>query len=146
MRRVSIEGVLVGGIVDLVISFFLRFSISTYEFAKISQMAKDRVASTFPEILSLHAGHLAIGLCCSILGGYVAARIAGHDELLNGAASAFLRVMFGLPPVVLGLFARGFGMDLNLQWTHLLLLVAAPLLGLLGGYLRLRQTRRLQPA
>ena len=146
MRRISIEGVLVGGIVDLVLSFFLRFAISTYEFAKISHMAKDRVGSVLPGSQSLHIGQLAIGLCCSILGGYVAARIAGHDELLNGAASSFLRVLFSLPPLVFGLFARGFGMDLNLQWTHLLLLVAAPLLGLLGGYLRLRQTRRLQPA
>jgi hypothetical protein len=40
---------------------------------------------------------LLIGGClCSILGGYVAAWLAKHDELLNGALSAWLCIAFGI--------------------------------------------------
>jgi hypothetical protein len=148
MRKISIEGVLVGGIVGLVISYSLgiAMTLSLYGLVNQTHLATGR----FVNVAWLYAPQLAISLCCSMLGGYVSARIAGHDELLNGAASAFLNIVFGLLPVVLRLFGTGFGMSSNLPWEiflpPFLLLIASPAFGLLGGYLRLRQTRRLQPA
>jgi hypothetical protein len=145
VSKISIKGALVGGIVDVVSSVVLTMPISIYEVAKLSlsHTPKDQLGSMAASALhgnaSLYAMQLAIGLCCSMLGGYVAARIAGHDELLNGAASATLCV-------VLGLFTIGFGMDSNPVWAQLLLLVASPAFGFLGGYMRIRQTSRLQPA
>jgi hypothetical protein len=39
----------------------------------------------------LYGAQLLVGLACSVLGGYVAAWLAKHDELLNRTLSAFLR-------------------------------------------------------
>lgn len=39
---------------------------------------------------------LLLGALCSVLGGYVAARLAARSELVNGALSAFLCIAFGL--------------------------------------------------
>jgi hypothetical protein len=144
MRRISIEGVLVGGIVDLVISYCLTIAMTLSYYGLLNQthMSTGRFGSVW-----LYAGHLAIGLCCSILGGYVAARIARHDELLNGAASAFLRIALGLIPIALLFFGtRGFVIGLDPLAARILPLLASPLFGLLGGYLRLRQTHRVQLA
>jgi len=92
-------------------------------------------ANTFLYVLQL-----LIGFGCSALGGYVAAWLAKHDELLNGSLSSFLCVAFG----IYGLVA-GKGSSYRLE--ELLLLPAGPAVGLLGGYLRRRQRQaRLQPA
>jgi hypothetical protein len=71
----------------------------------------------------------------SILGGYTAAAIAKHDELLNGALSSILAMLFAIcsistDPLILAI----------------LTLLTTPLLAALGGYLRFRQMRRKQPA
>jgi fructose-specific phosphotransferase system IIC component len=71
----------------------------------------------------LYASQLFIGLARSILGGYVAARIAGREELLNGTLSSWLCISFD-PSVEIGAF------------------IASPAAGLLGGYVRQKQTPR----
>jgi hypothetical protein len=75
-----------------------------------------------------------IGLGCSVLGGYVAAWIAKHDELVNGAASAWLCLLISAFTTVPGLGSHSFA-------YRLLLLAASPISGLLGGSLRLAQNR-----
>jgi hypothetical protein len=89
----------------------------------------------------LYLAEMLVGCGLLLLGGYVAAWLAKHDELLNGALSSFLCV-------VLGIFTIFSGKDLNPLWVQLLMLVASPLLGLLGGSLRLAQkrARSVQPA
>jgi hypothetical protein len=67
-----------------------------------------------------------------VLGGYVSARIAKHDELLNGALSSILCVGGGMYAVISGSAAD----DL---WMHLVFLPLSPALGTLGGFLRMRQ-------
>jgi hypothetical protein len=74
---------------------------------------------------------ILLGSACSILGGYVAARIAKRSEILNGALSAILCVGFGL-------YAFAKGTDGASPTTHLAFLVLSPVLGALGGYLRAR--------
>jgi hypothetical protein len=64
-----------------------------------------------------------------VLGGYVSARIAKHDELLNGALSSILCVGSGMYAVVSGSAAD----DLLM---HLFFLPLSPALGALGGFLR----------
>jgi hypothetical protein len=143
MRKISIEGVLVGGIVDNVSSYFLAIAVTFSVYGLLNHTH----AQTGPFGIGwLYAASSAIGLCCSTLGGYVAARIADHDELLNGTASAFLRLALGLFPIALRAFGMGSGVGWNLPWIIFLPLLAAPFFGLLGGYLRLRQTHRVQPA
>ena len=79
------------------------------------------------------------GASASILGGYVAAWLAKHDELLNGAFSAYLCVALGLIGMVTVTASPA---DRLLEVAMMPL---SPALGLFGGYLRLRQTRPLPP-
>ena len=59
----------------------------------VGSMTKIFMASTLLFISSPILGGL-----CSVLGGYVAARIAKHDELLKGELSSILCVASGLSP------------------------------------------------
>jgi hypothetical protein len=86
MNRISIKGVLIGGVVDVVTS-----TIFAFVYAK-------------------------------------------HDELLNGVASSFLCVALGM----LTIFT---GNDPHSLLVKLLLLIASPVCGLLGGYLALLRRR-----
>ena len=84
----------------------------------------------------LYVAQLLVGLACSVLGGYVAAWLAKHDELLNGVLSSVLCV-------ALSVYTISTGKDSKPHWLQVLLLVASPLLALLGGDLmrRLRRSR-----
>ena len=75
-----------------------------------------------------------IGLACSVLGGYVAARVAKHDELLNGLLASSL-------PVVLGVYSLAADKDSGPLLLPVLLLIASPLCSGFGGHLRLVQIR-----
>jgi len=80
----------------------------------------------------LYGTQLLLGLACSVLGGYVAAWLAKHDELLNGALSSFLWVLIGI-------YSIAAGKDSHALWVQILMLMSAPVCGFLGGYLRLRK-------
>jgi hypothetical protein len=82
-----------------------------------------------------YVSYALLGGICSVLGGYVSARIAKHDELLNGALSSILCVGSGTYAVISGSAAD----DL---WLHLVFLPLSPALGALGGFLRARQHTR----
>jgi MFS superfamily sulfate permease-like transporter len=75
---------------------------------------------------------LIIGLACSMAGGFVSAKIAGHDELLNGALSSILCVTLGIYQL-----ARGHA-DYQ-PFVQMLMMLASPTFALLSGYFRLRQ-------
>jgi hypothetical protein len=83
----------------------------------------------------LYVGQLLVGLACSVLGGYVAAWLAKHDELLNGGLSCFLCV-------ALGIYTMASGKDSNALWVQILMLLASPALALFGGDLMRRQRQR----
>jgi nitrate/nitrite transporter NarK len=82
----------------------------------------------------LAAFQVLAGLFFSAIGGYIASRIAAHDELLNGGLSAILCV-------VVSSFVVLFGHGNKLG--ALIPLLAAPAFGVLGGYLGLRQKIKL---
>jgi hypothetical protein len=138
MSRISIKGVLIGGVVDIVSSFVLGFPFAIYAIIKlhVSHMQSDRAATSVTAAihgnLPLYIGQLLVGLACSVLGGYVAAWLAKHDELLNGALSSFLCV-------ALGIYTMVSGKDSNALWVQVLLLVASPTFALVGGEMMRRQ-------
>jgi hypothetical protein len=70
----------------------------------------------------------------SILGGYVSARIAKHDEMLNGTLSSILCTGFGIYSLVNGTGSL---------WLHVLYLLLSPALGAPGGYLQSRRNARI---
>lgn len=83
---------------------------------------------------SLYLSGLILGSICSILGGWVAARMTCNGEVLNGAMSAVLCVGFG----IYGLVEYPNVIPL---WQHGAFFVLSPALGAFGGVIRLRQVR-----
>ncbi len=85
----------------------------------------ERMQSTSGLLLSL-----IFGLGCSVLGGYVAGRIARRDEIRHGAIAAGL----GL---ILGLLFREAGLPL---WYELIGIAGIIPAGMAGGYLAAERT------
>jgi hypothetical protein len=146
MGKVSVKGVLIGGIVDVVASVVLGLPFAFYTMSKLdlSNTPKEGIESTVTAAIHgnvpLYVGQLLVGLACSVLGGYVAAWLAKHDELLNGGLSSFLCVAFGI-------YTMASGKDSNALWVQVLMLLASPALALIGGDLMRRQRqRRIQAA
>jgi hypothetical protein len=130
MKKLSLLGILAGGVVDVVSSAILGLplvivAVVSYSTAHAGVPPHD-VANIMHSSLSFTIGEWLVGGACSVLGGYVSARIAKHDEILNGACSAWLCVASGL------VFWK---LDSTPLLQHALLLVVSPLLGAAGGYL-----------
>ncbi len=140
MKRVSVMGVVVGAVADIVASNVAAFPILVVAATKVDvrSLPKQEQGHALLQAVqathSLFAAQLLLGSACSVLGGYIAARIAKHDQVLNGALSAFLCVGLG----VYALLAKSDGFS---PLTHAALFVASPLCGALGGYLAERGSR-----
>jgi len=140
MRKISVKGVLIGGIVDIVSSGLLGIPLAVYALSKVdvTHTPKDQLAVAILAVTHaspwFYATQLLFGLLCSVLGGYVAASLAKHDELLNGTLSSVLCLAGGFCSIALG-------KDSHAHWVQFLLLVASPICGFLGGYLRVQQRR-----
>jgi hypothetical protein len=138
MSRISIKGVLLGGVVDIATSVVLSIPFAIYEISKVelAHIPKDQVGPAITAAMHgsvpIYVGQLVVGLGCSVLGGYLAGRLAKHDELLNGALSSFLCISIGI-------YTLSSGNDPHSSLVQGLLLAASPVLGLLGGYLSLVQ-------
>lgn len=131
MKQVSFKGVAIGNVVDIVATYVVMLPPMVY-FAISSGLP---AAQILKESTVLYVSYAILGGVCSVLGGYVSARIAKHDELLNGALSSILCVGGGMYAVISG----GAAEDL---WMHLVFLPLSPALGALGGYLWRWQTPR----
>jgi hypothetical protein len=136
--RVSIVAVVIGGITDVFSSSLLALPVVIYVLVKYdllhSPNGSAAIASSIHSSAWLYGLQLTIGLACSVLGGYVAAWIAKHDELLNGVLSSFLCTTIGVYSILAG-------KDSQSVLVQILLLTAAPVFAFLGGYLRQTQKR-----
>lgn len=134
----SVKGVLIGSIVDVTASVVLGLPFAIYAAAKVDLSSMSRTGASAAVTAAIHANvplyvcQLLVGFACSVLGGYVAAWLTKHDELLNGGLSSFLCV-------TLGIYAMASGKDSNALWVQMLLLVASPAFALVGGELMRRQ-------
>ena len=140
VKAVSIKGVFVGGIVDVGSSFILGLPFAIYVILKVQlahtppdQVGAPVKAATFGSA-PIYLAQLAVGMACSVLGGYVAATLAKHHELLNGALASILCVL-------LGIYVLTTRNDPHPMFVRISLVVMSPALSLLGGDLRLRQRR-----
>ena len=146
-KKVSVLSFTIGSIVDIVGTnlwgglmtiyvmmsynlFLTPASSSTELTAKISN-----ILQTDPLILSTN---FIVGAMFSILGGYIAALIAKHDEPLNGALSSILGLLSRIYRLLTG--------SHPIYWIllEILTLILSPLFGMFGGYLRLKQKSRKQ--
>jgi hypothetical protein len=141
MNKVSWKGFIIGGIVDVVLTNVLAIPVMVYAIAGLmpARLPPDRLQATLQLVIQTdpkyHFPLLAIGVACSIFGGYVAARIAKHDEVLNGALSAWLCIAAEIVGLLLpnGIVRRG---------EALLFLPLSPILGAIGGYFQQRLKMR----
>lgn len=138
MNRISFKGVIIGGMVDIFGSTLAALPLLVYAFiaADIGQLPQaaqvlallDTIQNTLPLYLTV----LVLGAAGSVFGGYLAALIAKHDEVLHGALSAFLCIALGVYSLLKGTVGGG-------PWTHALFFALSPALGAFGGYLRVRR-------
>ncbi len=136
MNRISFKGVAIGNIVDIVSTNVVVLPLAVYVLFSAGS-PPDIAAGSAEEILKgstlLVASSSILGGLCSVLGGYVSARIAKHDEVLNGALSSILCVGSGVYTVI-NLGSAG------PLWLHLAFLPLSPALGALGAQGRDRTT------
>ena len=136
MSSLSIKGILVGTFFDLGVTFAFAIVVGIYLGMQTGNVeAAMAMANSGGWLLF----GIIFGCVITVIAGYVAARIAGRGELLNGGACALLTMIVGL------LMSMGQPAYMPEIWTFLLCLLT-PLLGLLGGYLRLRQVTELSAA
>lgn len=131
MKKLSISGILLGGIVDVLSTSILAAPLFLYVIFRYGAVHGPKVLH---ESILLTMAQWLIGILGSVLGGYVAAWMAGHDEILNAALSAYLCVGLG----ILSWFA---GATATPTPERLLELLLAPLFAAAGGYLKLNLKR-----
>jgi hypothetical protein len=141
MSKLSFKGVVVGGVTDIVATTILTIPVVAYILITKLQpanMSQDQIQIAVTAAIQanrlLYVCQLLVGSGCSVLGGYVGARLAKHDELLNGSLTSFLCVGGGF-------YSLAAGIGSSSLLLHLAGFVVSPALGLLGGYLRLAQKR-----
>jgi hypothetical membrane protein len=98
-----------------------------------------RVLQIFKTDPRIFTANLIVGGFFSILGGYIGALIAKHDELLNGALSSVFCVLTGVYSIVTGSYTGSLVLAI-------LSLFIDPVLCMFGGYLRLLQRSRKKQA
>jgi hypothetical protein len=130
MERISLKGVAIGNIADIVSSNVIGLLLAVYILtsAAPSELADGSATKVLMASSFYWVSVVIFGALCSLLGGYVSARIAKHDDVLNGALSSVLCVAFGVYALLSGSAAGHVGL-------HLALLPASVALGALGGYL-----------
>lgn len=140
MKRISLKGVAIGNLADIVSTNVVLLPVIIYIAASTTSGSPPvHGAGSTAEVLTGSTAFLVsssvLGGMCSVLGGYVSARIAKHNEVLNGSLSSILCVGGGLYAMISGSAASHF-------WLHLAYLPLSPALGAIGGFLRSRQNAR----
>ena len=127
LSKIEFKAVIAGAIVDNVGTLFLMLFLMT---ALLSQgLSQEDVVARMKTVSGELLG-LIIGLGCTVLGGYVAGRMAGRDDVLHGALVAGAGVLAAL-------FFREGGVP---TWYDIIGFAGMLPAGMAGG--RLAQLRR----
>lgn len=138
MSKVSVKGVTLGAITDNVSTVVVTLLLMVYiiHSLKTAGMPHEKVAIMVREVMKGNPLYFflsrILGGICSVLGGYVSAKIATHDEVLNGALSSILCVGLGVYAIISGSHS-------DPLWQHTVLLLISPMLAAFGGFLRQRR-------
>jgi hypothetical protein len=131
MSSVSLKAVLIAALFDVVTSSVLGAILVSAGAVWSGAESADDVAR-FVSSSSIYFLTYAVGSVVSVVAGYMAAKIARRGELVNGALSSFLCVL-------LGVYVELSGASTAPAALSITSLALSPLLGSLGGYLRLRR-------
>lgn len=126
MRRVSIKGVLIGWLAATAAIFIFVFLVLIARFTLVARNGHNLLHFNS----AVRATVVMSGLLFSVMGGYFSAKIARHDEVLNGALISFACVFVSIIQILTGH---------TTVLAVFLTLIATPACAALGGYLRLRQ-------
>jgi tetrahydromethanopterin S-methyltransferase subunit F len=129
MSSISIKGIIVGNLFALATGMAVGFAVLIALAAPYEAGDFERAATLMGSGLGLVAG-LALTSLIGIVAGFLSARVAQRGERINGALSGLFYIAYRIMcwPDEAGIY-------------HVLDLAIAPMLGLFGGYLRLRQVR-----
>jgi hypothetical protein len=141
MNRISWKGIALGGLVDVVTSLLLVLPVIVFVALEVghrhlSKLQKHDAFIAINAGFPMRATTLLIGSACCLLGGYIAAKIADHDEVLNGGLSS----AFGK---IVALIVAATEKDAAPHWLRAIYFVSGVVFAFLGGYLRLRQKQAL---
>ena len=142
MRAISWNGVILGGITDIVATNIVEtpLAIIAVRGSNFSSLPASERGQALVALMQgspgIQMSGWVLGAMCSVLGGYVAARLAKRDELMNGALSASFCVGLGVYSLVGG--HSPFPL-----WQHLIAVLGTPFLGAYGGYLCARRANRM---
>jgi hypothetical protein len=140
LKKISYKGVVIGSVTDIVTTNILAIPFVVYVMTTrhLGTLPKDQIAGALTQVLQndpvLFSTQLLIGAICSVLGGYVAARISNKYELLNGALASFLCVGFGIYAIL----SNSSAMPL---WQHIAGFIVSPAIACFGGYIRMKTKR-----
>ena len=138
MGRVSVKGLLVGGVLDIVLSMILGIPLAIYAMATahLPQMPPDQLSKALAASIHsrpiLYVMQLLIGVASTAFGGYVAAWIAKRNEVLNGLLSS-------LVCVAVGVFSLASGKQHETALMQVVLFTLTFAAGAFGGYVRSRR-------
>lgn len=142
-RSISVLAILAGIAVDLLGTNVLLFPVMAGVAGTPAVRAADAASQTAAileamDSPSIYVLGVVLGSLASIAGGWVAARLAHSAGRLHGALSA-------VGCVGLGLYGWATDAGKVAPWVHMSFLVLSPMLGFLGGALRVRQLQRASP-
>jgi hypothetical protein len=135
MKRISLKAIVIGGITDLVLTNLLAIPFVAFVVvnAGLTQLPKDQVQSALTTTIhsngALYAMQILLGLIATGFGGYVAAWIAKHDEVLNGTLASW--TCFALSAYSIATGDREMALSM-----HVGLVLASVSCAAFGGYLR----------
>ena len=134
MARISAKGVIVGSIVDLALSLGsgIAFGVVLLITHDLAGLPPDEQSAALTELMTKSVTSVVVlallGCVSSVIAGYISARLAKHDALLNGALASTLCTLLVLYTLISGTGAIS-------VIASVLLLPLGPLLGAAGGYL-----------
>lgn len=134
--RFRIVAVVVGCLVDIVSSTVagVAFGIVVSILLVVRDASLERLPQVLADSIPVALGELLLGLCCSILGGYVAAWMARQRELQHALATGIASLAIGI-----ALLSLQFLLPLPLappSWSTIVALLLTVPAALLGGFLR----------
>lgn len=132
--RPNLLAIVIGALVDIVTTTVVGtlFSIGFAVMVGSEGMKPEQFQELLQDSTAFMVTAYALGLGCSVLGGYICARFANQNEYANGLAVGIIGVISG------ELMSSGGGEG----WMHVLGLLTIPA-ALLGAHIKMRHDKSL---
>lgn len=139
IKRINYKAILLGALTDFCGSILYIAALVIFEFFNSNKTMILQHQTESEVLLKLNTPEiiifsLCIGFGFTVLGGYIAGRIAKHSQMLHGAIVGGIGLIIGVGSFVIELTAKSFDQRSPL-WVSLVSLVGVIPFGILGGRL-----------